>query len=69
MPTLRLLVRELQRSGLGQGARSGQHGAAYSRASSILREEANKVTNPQLREALKTEAGRLLQRGKGISHK
>lgn len=62
------LLKEMKNSGVGQGARSGQHGAPYSRAGAELRREANEVSDPTLREILRTQAERLVQQGRGFNH-
>jgi hypothetical protein len=62
------LLKELKESGVGTGARSGQHGAPYSRAGAELRREANDVADPVLRDILRTQAERLVQQGRGINH-
>ena len=63
-------LREEKRSGVGARAgRSGGHGEPMKRAAQRLRERANdKTENPALREALRKEAERLRQKGKGTSH-
>ena len=55
------LLKDMKDAGVGTGARSGQHGAPYSRAGSELRREANEVTDPVLRDILRTQADRLIQ--------
>lgn len=67
------LVQEAKDSGIGAGARSGQHGAPFSRAGAELRREANEISRqyPELRgvaEQMKIQAERLIQKGKGINH-
>ena len=63
------LMNEYKKGGIGTGARSGQHGAPYSRAGAELRREANKVTDPEFQKIIKTVADRMVQTGKGINHR
>jgi RHS repeat-associated protein len=65
------LVREFKQAGVGTGARSGQHGAPFSRAGAQLRREANEIEalNPELATTLRTLADRLIQQGRSISHR
>jgi RHS repeat-associated protein len=49
--------------------RSGGAGAAYKSAGNELIQMANRITDPQLKEALKIEGKRLIEQGKGHSHK
>ena len=65
------LVRELKDARVGTGARSGQHGAPFSRAGAELQREANQVESlsPELASALRTQAERLIQQGRSISHR
>ena len=62
-------MNEYKKGGIGTGARSGQHGAPYSRAGAELRREANKVTDPEFQKIIKTVADRMVQTGKGINHR
>jgi RHS repeat-associated protein len=62
------LLKEMKNAGVGTGARSGQHGAPFSRAGAELRREANEVSDPALRDVLRTQAERLIQQGRGINH-
>jgi RHS repeat-associated protein len=62
------LVKELKDAGTGAGARSGQHGTPFSQAGAELRREANEVSNPAIQDAMRTQAERLIQQGKGINH-
>jgi hypothetical protein len=65
------LVKQYKAEGVGQQAgRSGGHGDAYKRAGAKLVEEANQFPkNDPRREAYKIEGNRLIQRGKGTSHR
>lgn len=64
------LVKEFKTSGVGQAAgRSGGHGAAFRKAGAELIRRANSVADKELREAMKIEGQRLLERARGISHK
>jgi uncharacterized protein RhaS with RHS repeats len=64
------LVRQLKRESVGTGARSGQHGVPFSRASAQLRREANDIEklSKELAQALRTQADRVAAQGRGISH-
>ena len=56
--------------GVGTNAgRSGGHGTPYKRAGNEMIQDANKLPkNDPMREALKVEGKRLIERGKGINH-
>ncbi|WP_425216168.1 hypothetical protein [Tumidithrix helvetica] len=58
-----------ENQGSGQSGRSGNHGAVDINAGNALRDAANTLDkNHPLRDKLRTEAGRLLIRGKGTNH-
>ena len=64
------LVRQYKQQGVGTGSgRSGGGGDAFKKAGSELIRQANKIrNNPVLKEEMKKQGQRLLQKGKGISH-
>ena len=64
------LVKQFKEQGIGQQAgRSGGHGEPYKRAGAELIRQANSLSkNDPLKEALKVEGNRLIQKGKSISH-
>ena len=64
------LVKQYKLEGVGKGAgRSGGHGTPHLRAGAQMIREANALPkNNPMREALKTEGLRLLNKGKGINH-
>jgi uncharacterized protein RhaS with RHS repeats len=68
--TLQNARREAQAdAGSGQSGRSGGHGAVDKGAGNALRQAAGRLSkNHPLRERLRTEAGRLLERGGGTDH-
>lgn len=62
-----------KRSGVGTGARSGQHGTPHARAGAELQREANELAKlgphyRQLAEQMKIHAKRLLAKGKSVNH-
>jgi RHS repeat-associated protein len=65
------LVTKFKKEGTGQGAgRSGGHGTPYKKAGNQLIQEANKLPkNDPLREALKKEGKRLLNKGNSLNEK
>ncbi len=68
----RELLKQLKREeGVGTGSgRSGGHGTPHKRAGAELIREANRLPkNDPMREALKVEGERLIQQGKGHSHR
>jgi RHS repeat-associated protein len=62
------LVERFKKAGEGVG-RSGGGGEKYRKAGAELIREANKVGNNVLREAMKKEGKRLINYGRGVSHK
>ncbi len=62
------LVEKFKSAGEGIG-RSGGGGEKYRKAGAELIREANRVGNTVLREAMKKEGKRLINYGKGVSHK
>ncbi|MEW5980559.1 MAG: RHS repeat-associated core domain-containing protein [Acidobacteriota bacterium] len=64
------LVKKFKQEGIGtQVGRSGGHGAAFKRAGAELIRMANQTADKELREALKVEGKRLIEKGSSISHK
>jgi RHS repeat-associated protein len=62
------LLEKMKSSKVGTGARSGQHGSPHKRAGAELQREANTVSDRTLREIIRKEGDRLINRGKGINH-
>jgi RHS repeat-associated protein len=64
------LLKKFKLSGVGQAAgRSGGHGDAFKRAGAELIRRANSLADKDLKEAMKIEGQRLIEKGKSISHK
>ena len=63
------VVKLFKQQGVGAGARSGQHGAPFARASAQLAREAKQFPkNSPFNKALVSQAKRLLSKAKGINH-
>ena len=62
------LVKKHKKQGVGTGARSGQHGAPHKRAGADLIRKSNEIPQGSLRDALKREGNRLVNKGRGVNH-
>jgi hypothetical protein len=64
------LVKKFKVSGVGKAVgRSGGQGEAFKKAGAELIRRANHVADKEIKEAMKIEGQRLIDKGKGISHK
>jgi len=62
------LLQEMKDSGLGQGARSGQHGTPAKRAGAQMIREGNQLPPGPFRDAFKKTGKQLVNQGKGTNH-
>lgn len=64
------LVKKFKVSGVGKAVgRSGGQGEAFKKAGAELIRRANHVADREIKEAMKIEGQRLIDKGKSISHK
>jgi RHS repeat-associated protein len=62
------LLEKMKRSKVYIDDRSGQHGSLHKRTEAELQREANTVSDRTLREIIRKEGDRLIDKGKGINH-
>lgn len=62
------LLQELKDSGLGKGARSGQHGTPAKRAGAQMIREGNQLPPGPYQDAFKKAGKQLIDQGKGVNH-